>query len=603
MQRKIRSCTVALFLAIIMLIGLVPTAAQAESEAAIPTFSTDLSTETVEYSEGDTAGALTVAATVTDEGVLSYQWYGNGENSTEGGTEVGENSPSYTPSTDTAGTTYYYVVVTNTLGEGETATTATATSQVACVTVAENTAPSLTSGVEAELEAQTVINYEYSVTLPEIFEDADGDELTYTVSVNGGDPVEAGDNYYQSYTYKPTETGTTTLVFTANDGVADSPTYTVTLTAVELDSHTLKVLVNEGPEARFYTAHKIYDASGSSVVSDSGYSYYNVSYQIDNWLLNNQFTIRNRSWDDDNYNFTGWHVNGEFIPVSEADAAGETITRATLETVGGYNAFVQYDRYYYLYLTNAAECETTATPTEITSDITVEPVFEKKTPDTETYSVSAASADETMGTASAAHLRDNIWTIEASPLAGYTFAEWNDGVTSASRTVTASADTAYVAYFIKVETLSLTWDENADATIYLNFYQHLEYNVILNDDLTKSVTCEFRPDRLTCIYVRLKSYDSDNYAFKGYYINGQFVSKTEMDAGMMQVQLAEDIGVAVYCFSNDYSIQICNLENFLGYIGEIDSAGDFNLILGSLGDRGRIRQQRSNGEYRDRGFQ
>src|SRR6185437_14297889 len=60
------------------------------------------------------------------------------------------------------------------------------------------------------------------------FEDADADTLTYKVSVNGAADIGASANY----AYTPTSTGTTTLVFKANDGMVDSiDTYTVTLTA------------------------------------------------------------------------------------------------------------------------------------------------------------------------------------------------------------------------------------------------------------------------------------------------------------------------------------------------------------------------------------
>ncbi len=52
--------------------------------------------------------ALSVTAIGTN---VSYQWFSNTTASTTGGTAVGNNSNSYTPSTATAGTLYYYVVV------------------------------------------------------------------------------------------------------------------------------------------------------------------------------------------------------------------------------------------------------------------------------------------------------------------------------------------------------------------------------------------------------------------------------------------------------------------------------------------------------------
>lgn len=66
------------------------------------------------YVVGATPTALSVVAAAGGTGTLSYQWYSNTSSSTEGATKVGTNSASYTPSTATAGTTYYYCVVSET---------------------------------------------------------------------------------------------------------------------------------------------------------------------------------------------------------------------------------------------------------------------------------------------------------------------------------------------------------------------------------------------------------------------------------------------------------------------------------------------------------
>ena len=88
---------------------------------------------------GDTGKTISVAASVTDEGTLSYQWYENGANSTTGGTKIltgtGYNTNTYTVPTDSEGTTYYYCVITNTNNDATVNKTATATSHVAKVTV------------------------------------------------------------------------------------------------------------------------------------------------------------------------------------------------------------------------------------------------------------------------------------------------------------------------------------------------------------------------------------------------------------------------------------------------------------------------------------
>lgn len=68
------------------------------------------------YAPDATATALSIVATAS-AGTLSYQWYSNTTESTEGATAIsGATSAEYTPSTTTEGTTYYYCVVTDTNG-------------------------------------------------------------------------------------------------------------------------------------------------------------------------------------------------------------------------------------------------------------------------------------------------------------------------------------------------------------------------------------------------------------------------------------------------------------------------------------------------------
>jgi hypothetical protein len=89
---------------------------------------------------GSTPTALTVTATVTDGGTLSFQWHRNATNSNTGGTAIaGSTGASYTPPTDVAGVTYYYVTVTNTAVNGS--QTATTTSATAAVTIMEPVTP------------------------------------------------------------------------------------------------------------------------------------------------------------------------------------------------------------------------------------------------------------------------------------------------------------------------------------------------------------------------------------------------------------------------------------------------------------------------------
>ena len=88
-----------------------------------------------DYVTGATVKPLTVVATL-DGYTLSYQWYKNTTNSNTGGTVIsGATTNSYTPTlSSTAGTTFYYCVVTATKDGSE---TLTATSDVAAITVSE----------------------------------------------------------------------------------------------------------------------------------------------------------------------------------------------------------------------------------------------------------------------------------------------------------------------------------------------------------------------------------------------------------------------------------------------------------------------------------
>jgi len=79
---------------------------------------------------------VTVGATVSDGGNLTYQWYRSATGVNSGGTAInGATFASFAPPTDAIGTLYYYAVVTNTNASANGTKTATATSNIATVTV------------------------------------------------------------------------------------------------------------------------------------------------------------------------------------------------------------------------------------------------------------------------------------------------------------------------------------------------------------------------------------------------------------------------------------------------------------------------------------
>jgi hypothetical protein len=70
------------------------------------------------YLEGDSPAALSVEASSPDGGAISYQWYRATDSKGGGSTIDGATAASYTPGAQSAGTHYYYALVTNTLDDG-----------------------------------------------------------------------------------------------------------------------------------------------------------------------------------------------------------------------------------------------------------------------------------------------------------------------------------------------------------------------------------------------------------------------------------------------------------------------------------------------------
>ena len=99
--------------------------------AATPTIDTQPRDKTVNVGEN-----ATINVSASGGASLSYQWYSNTTNSTSKGTLInGATGPMYAVPTNTAGTTYYYSIVTNMDNSATGSKIATATSSVAKVQV------------------------------------------------------------------------------------------------------------------------------------------------------------------------------------------------------------------------------------------------------------------------------------------------------------------------------------------------------------------------------------------------------------------------------------------------------------------------------------
>ena len=91
---------------------------------------------------GDTTALLSVVATVSDGGTLSYKWYKNTTNSNVGGEPAGTDA-TCAIATDVASDAYYYVVVTNTNDDANGNKIASVTTDAVRVTVSKD--PDLTA--------------------------------------------------------------------------------------------------------------------------------------------------------------------------------------------------------------------------------------------------------------------------------------------------------------------------------------------------------------------------------------------------------------------------------------------------------------------------
>ena len=121
---------------------------------------------------------LSVTASISDDGALTYQWYSNSTNSNSGGTLINQaTASSYSPLTDALGTVYYYVIVTNTNNKVNGINTEATTSQVAAVTV-NNLVNAQAPDISTQPQSSTV-NVNETVTLSVSANVNDNGKLSY----------------------------------------------------------------------------------------------------------------------------------------------------------------------------------------------------------------------------------------------------------------------------------------------------------------------------------------------------------------------------------------------------------------------------------------
>ena len=220
--------------------------------------------QSASYITGYAAAAMHVAATAS-AGELSYQWYRCNDADKNGSSAIsGEaaKAASYTPSTASAGTFYYYCVVTD--GNGSTA------SDVATITVSAAAAPHVTISADPEGEIVT------------------GTAVTLTATITAGNPTPTLQWY--SNTTNTTSgasviSGETSETYTPDTSTPGTKYYFAVGHNTEGDnpSNILAVVVKDKVATPTFTPNGAYfDAASQSVTIDCKTDGATIQYSTDN---------------------------------------------------------------------------------------------------------------------------------------------------------------------------------------------------------------------------------------------------------------------------------------------------------------------------------
>ena len=143
------------------------------------------------YKKGDTAAVLSVSATVSDGGKLSYKWY-------KDGTEIsGADKAEYKPTTDTIGTFKYTVKIINNLESATGNKNAEITSSEAAITVNDPDKTNAAVPEEINVFGKTFYNKgETATSLTVTAKSTDGGVLSYQWYLNGNELTDETQNTY-----------------------------------------------------------------------------------------------------------------------------------------------------------------------------------------------------------------------------------------------------------------------------------------------------------------------------------------------------------------------------------------------------------------------
>ncbi len=156
----------------------------------------------------------------------------------------------------------------------------------------KNKNPILAESQDEPMAAEIVAGESFTLDLAPLFTDADGDELTYSVRINGEAAVSADANY----NFTPALGGTYEFEFFASDFMATSvDSYKVTLTVTNsTETYDMSVLLPDDITPVFYITNG-YDENGIDILGDTltsvkgestdGYTPYTVSVPENIFLI------------------------------------------------------------------------------------------------------------------------------------------------------------------------------------------------------------------------------------------------------------------------------------------------------------------------------
>jgi len=254
-------------------------------EAQKPTITTQPANTNVTVNGNIT---LSVAATVGDGGILTYQWYlSTSDSNTNGALINGATSETFIPATKLEGTLFYFVVVTNTVTNETVSTSASTISNTARVTVS---APLLTNAQSPSITSSprdSMVLINDRLTLSVTAQVTDGGSLSYqwfsnTADRNTGGTAISGATG-RAFTPSTNREGTVfyyVVVTNTNNNVNGAKTATTT-------SGTAKVTVNIAINAQ--TPNITRQPEGGTVTLDDRFTLTVTAEIRDNGALSYQW--------------------------------------------------------------------------------------------------------------------------------------------------------------------------------------------------------------------------------------------------------------------------------------------------------------------------